>query len=356
MNISHQRLQSLCLTNSTLKSPQQALHWLAAVQAQDFAGAKWSLGLRVPGSNETLIDNAFETGTILRTHLLRPTWHFVAPTDIRWLLQLTAPRVHAVNAFMYGKCELDQTVFKRRDKVLEKSLHGGKHLTRDELRDALEKGGIPTKGEQRMGYLMMQAELDGLICSGPRKGKQFSYMLLEERVPQTAKLTREEALIELTRRYFRSRGPATLHDFSKWSGLTMTDVKHGLESVKTEFQNETIDGQSYWFHAHAGSGKLKSPIAHLLSIYDEYISSYKDRSAMGNEKDGEKMKAMGNDLTHIIIIDGQIIGTWKRVQGKSVIIKPNFFRQLKTVEKQAFVQAAEEYGRFLDLPVEFEYK
>jgi hypothetical protein len=136
----------------------------------------------------------------------------------------------------------------------------------------------------------------------------------------------------------------------------MADAKHGLESVKTEFQNEAIDGQSYWFDAHAEPAASKKPIVHLLSIFDEYISSYKDRSAMGDEKVGEKLKSMGNDLTHIIVLDGQIIGTWKRVQAKSVIIKPNFFRPLKTAEKPAFVQAAEEYGRFLNLPVEFEYK
>jgi hypothetical protein len=356
MNISQQRLHSLGLTHSTLKSPQEAVHWLVAAQAQDFAGAKWSLGLRIPNSTESLMDHAFETGDILRTHLLRPTWHFVSPPDIRWLLQLTAPRVHAVNAFMYRKMELDSAIFKRSNKALEKSLQGGKHLTRDELRDSLEKGGIRTEGEQRMSYLLMRAELDGLICSGPRKGRQFGYMLLEERVPQTANLTRDEALLELTQRYFRSRGPATLHDFSKWSGLTMADAKHGLEAVKSQFQNETINGQSYWFQESTQRPKSKSPTLHLLSIFDEYISSYKDRSAMVNEKDGEKLKSMGNDLTYVIVLDGQIIGTWKRVQGKSVVIKPNFFRTLKKGEKQAFVHAAEGYGHFLELPLEFDYK
>lgn len=356
MNISQQRLRNLCITHSTLKSPQQVVGWLAAVQAQDFAGAKWSLGLRISNSTESMIDRAFEKGDILRTHLLRPTWHFVSPSDIRWLLQLTAPRVHAVNAFMYRKMELDPAIFKRSNKALEKSLHGGKHLTRDELRDSLEKARIRTEGEQRMSYLLMQAELDGLICSGPRKGKQFSYMLLEERVPQAARLSREEALIELTKRYFTSRGPATLHDFSKWSGLTMADGKHGLEAVKSQLQNETINGQSYWFQENTEHQASKSPTLHLLSIFDEYISSYKDRSAMVNEKDGEKLKSMGNGLTYVIVLDGQIIGTWKRIQGKSVVIKPNFFRSLKKDEKQAFVHAAEEYGRFLNLPVEIEYK
>lgn len=280
MNISQQRLQNQSLLDSTLKSPQEVVSWLVAVQAQDFAGVKWALGLRIPDSNEAMIDKAFKDGFILRTHLLRPTWHFVTPQDIRWLLQLTAPRVHAANAFMYRKTGLETGIFKRSNQAIEKALQSQKQLTRDELRDVLENAGVKTEGDQRMTYLMMQAELDGLICSGPRKGNQFTYMLLEERVPQAAKLTREEALIELTKRYFTSRGPSTTHDFAKWSGLTLTEVKHGIASIKTAVHHEIIDGQEYWFGMEGKPLKTKLPIVHLLSIYDEYISSYKDRSAM----------------------------------------------------------------------------
>ena len=220
-DIAKQRLGNQGLIQSAFDNPVDVVSWLGAVQSQDYFGAKWALGLRIPNAIDDSIEKAFQNGSFLRTHLMRPTWHFVTPADIRWLLKLTAPRVHATNAFMYRKTELDQKVFKRSNAVIEKALQGSKQLTRDELRDVFTKAGIKTEGEQRMAYLLMQAELDGVICSGPRKGKQFTYMLLEERVPLVRELTREEALIELTKRYFTSRGPASVQDYAKWSGLTI---------------------------------------------------------------------------------------------------------------------------------------
>lgn len=355
--IAHQRLQNQRIVDSTFKSPAEVVGWLGAVQAQDFAGAKWSLGLRIPNSNEAMIDQAFQEGAILRTHLLRPTWHFVTPADIRWLLALTAPRVHAVNAFMYRKVELDEKVFKKTNAIMEKALHGGKQLTRDELRDAFTKAGIKTEGEQRMTYIMMQAELDGLLCSGPRKGKQFTYTLLEERVPRVSEVTHDEALGLLATRYLTSRGPATVHDFSKWSGLTISDAKRGIESVKSKFQHETIQDQTYWFMENQKPAKIKTPIIHLLSIYDEYISSYKDRSAINSEEFAERLSAMGNALTYILVLNGRIIGTWKRTLEKnSVILHPDIFVSLKKEEKEALRQTTERYGAFLGLEAELEYK
>ncbi|HXQ33145.1 MAG TPA: crosslink repair DNA glycosylase YcaQ family protein, partial [Anaerolineales bacterium] len=126
--------------------------------------------------------------------MLRPTWHFVAPADIRWVLALTAPRVQAVNAYMYRKLEMDNALFKRSNTALTKALRGGKELTRVELASALQQAGIPTVGELRMGYIMMRAELDAVVCSGARRGKQYTYALLEERVPPVKKLDRDEAL------------------------------------------------------------------------------------------------------------------------------------------------------------------
>ena len=350
LNIPHQRLRNLGILEPNFETPADVVHWLGAVQSQDYAGAKWALGMRMTHATDELVDQAFANGSILRTHLMRPTWHFVTPSDIRWLLELTAPRVRAASAYMYRKEELDDKVFKRSNAALEKALQGGKSLTRDELRDALEKARIKTEGDQRMTYLMMQAELDGVICSGPRQGKQFTYMLLEERVPQARKVSHDEALAELSKRYFTSRGPATIHDFAKWSGLTIADAKLGLEAVRPQFQNEVIAGQTYWFKEPEKSATLSSPIIHLLSVYDEYISSYKDRSAMANEKDAEKMVSMGNDLTYIILLNGQAIGTWKRaLKKKEVIITPNLFIPLKKAEKEALVRTAEEYGKFLGL-------
>src|SRR5512133_2693861 len=178
LDILRYRLHNQFLSQTECTQPAQVVEQLGAVQSQDYAGAKWALAQRVQGPlTDTEIDKAFNEGQILRTHVMRPTWHFVAPADIRWLLMLTGPRVHQASAFMYRKLELDAAIIKKSYKVLEKALQGNKQLTRTELGTALEKAGIPTAEGQRLGYFMMSAELDGVICNGGRKGKQFTYAL-----------------------------------------------------------------------------------------------------------------------------------------------------------------------------------
>ncbi len=352
LDIARQRLHNQHIARATFEKPSDVVAWLGAVQAQDYASAKWALGLRLQGATDRDIEQAFTEGSILRTHLMRPTWHFVTPADIRWMLALTAPRVHAVNAYMYRKLELDSALFKRSNAALAKALQGGKQLTRDELRGVLQKAGIATDGELRMGYIMMRAELDKIVCSGARRGRQFTYALLEERTPHAKTLKRDEALAELARRYFMSRGPATVQDFAKWSGLTTADARSGLEVVKAQLQHEVVDGQSYWFSTATPSAKDVSPTAYLLSIYDEYISGYKDRSAIGDARHTAKLIALGNALAYIIVVNGQIVGTWKRTLRKdAVVIETNIFTRLTKAENRAVAVAAHQYGAFLDLPV-----
>src|SRR6266704_5397496 len=215
--IAQQRLHNQHITQRTLETPQALVEWLGAVQAQDFAAAKWALGLRLHGVTDDDIEQAFTNGAILRTHVMRPTWHFVSPADIRWLLALTAPRVHQTLAYYNRKLELDDAVFRCTNAMLANALQGGKQLTRDELVFALQQAGIATEGEQRVTHIMMRAELDGVICSGARRDKQFTYALLAERAPHARMLARDEALAELTTRYFMSHGPATIQDFVWWS-------------------------------------------------------------------------------------------------------------------------------------------
>jgi hypothetical protein len=352
MDIPRQRLHNQCITKTTFRKPDDAVAWLGAVQAQDYAGAKWALGLRLQGAVDGDVERAFTEGAILRTHMLRPTWHFVTPADIRWMLALTAPRVHAANAFMYRKLELDAAIFKRSNAALAKALSDGGGLTRDELREVFQKAGIAAEGELRLGYLLMRAELDGLVCSGPRRGKQFTYALLDERVPQAKTLERDAALAELARRYFTSRGPATVQDFAKWSGLTVADARNGLEEVKAQFQQTVAGGQIYWFSESKPFTKVGSPTAHLSSVYDEYISGYKDRSAIIDERHATTLRALGNALNYIVVIDGQIVGAWKRTLRKNaVIVETNLFRRLTETENRAVTAAAKRYGKFLELPV-----
>src|SRR5438270_2674002 len=228
LDIAQRRLHNQHITRRTLETPEALVEWLGAVQAQDYAAAKWALGLRLPGVTDDDIEQAFTGGTILRTHVMRPTWHFVSSADIRWLLALTAPRVHAANAYWYRRVGVDETTVGHSMDVLANALQGGKQLTRDELASALKLAGIVTEGEQRVTYIVMRAELDGLICSGARRGKQFTYALLAERAPHPRMLARDEALAELTMRYFMSHGPAAIRDFVWWSGLTAADAKAGL--------------------------------------------------------------------------------------------------------------------------------
>jgi hypothetical protein len=353
LDIAQRRLLSQRLSGPKLGTPGEATAWLAACQAQDFAGAKWAVGLRLSTATDAGLEQSFNRGEILRTHLLRPTWHFVTPADIRWLLELTAGRVHAVNAGMYRQAGLDGETFQRSLAALASALQGGQYQTRDELRQALQQAGVSTDKEFRMTYIMMHAELEGLVCSGPRRGKQFTYALLDERAQQAKRLRRDEALAELAQRYFTSRGPATVQDFAKWSGLTVAEAGSGLEAVKDQLEQEVVDGQVCWFAPGEMGAEQASPAVHLLSIYDEYISGYKDRSAMVAPDVGKRLMAMGAALGYIVVVDGQVVGTWRRtLKRQAVMIELNLMQPLATAEMLAVEAAAVRYGEFLGLKPE----
>jgi hypothetical protein len=348
-DIARRRLANQHITSAPFAQPADAVSWLVAVQAQDYPGAKWALGLRLPDVHEADIDRAFNKGDILRTHVMRPTWHFVTPADIRWLLALTAPRVHAVNAHRYRELELDKATLKRGHTALIKALRGGQHLTREELGEALEKAGVAEAKGQRLAYLVMHAELEGVICSGPRRGKQFTYALLEERVSPVQVLKRDEALTEFARRYFASHGPAAVRDFAKWSGLSSADAKRGLDSIKDQMQHEELNGDDYWYMPTRSPAKPASPTAYLLSVYDEYIIGYHDRSMIAQAEVAARLFTMGNALTAVVVIDGQIIGTWRRALNKdTAVIEMNPFRPLTKAEQRAVAAAAQRYGEFLE--------
>jgi hypothetical protein len=267
------------------------------------------------------------------------------------MLAITAPRVHALNAPYYRKLGLDRDLFQRSTTALTHALQGGNQLTRDEVRGVLAQAGIATAGELRMSYILMCAELDGVVCSGARRGKQFTYALLSERAPQARHLERDHALAELAGRFFLSRGPATVQDFARWSGLTVVDARAGLEAVGSQLQHEQIDGQSYWRSPATPAISEHAPAAVLLSIYDEYISGYKDRSAVIEPSYGAKLQALGNALTAIVVVDGQVVGTWKRrLKKDAVVIETDIFAALTNAESQAVATAIEQYAAFLQLP------
>jgi hypothetical protein len=353
VDIVRYRLHNQFLSQTNFTDPSQVVAALGAVQSQDYSGGKWALGQRLKNaSTDATIDKAFNQGKILRTHVMRPTWHFVTPADIRWMLALTGPRVHTVNGFMYRQQGLDREIIQKSYRVLDNALQGNKQMTRTELGSAFEKAGIKNAKGVRLGYFIMSAELDAIICSGARKGKQFTYALLEERAPQVKALSHDEALAELTRRYFATRGPATLQDFTWWSGLTMAEAREGIELVKSQFVNEVFEDQTYWFANSLSLVKEKSPTAHLLPNYDEYFIGFKNRSAIGKVAQLANVEANNPAfLAHIIIIDGQIVGGWKRTLKKdAVLVELNLITKLTKAESEAVKTAIEQYGKFLGLP------
>ena len=345
------RLHNQQLTQQEFKNPGEVVGWMGAMQAQEYALAKWALGLRLPGLKDADIEQAFTDGSILRTHVMRPTWHFVTPADIRWILALTAPRVHALNAYMYRKLELDAELLLRSNTVIAKTLEGGKQLTRAELALALGQAGIVAEG-MRLGYIVMNAELDAIICSGARRGKQFTWALLDERAPQAITLTRDEALAELVKRFFSSHGPAMVHDFAWWSGLTIADTKAGLEMCKPQLMQEEINGRMYWFSSSIPDAKSASGTAYLLPPYDEYGIGYKDHSAILDPAHMEQIADGSRTFTAFYAIQGQFAGMWKRTFNKGgVVIDTRPFRSLTPAENTAFAAAAQRFGEFLGMPV-----
>jgi hypothetical protein len=349
MRIVSERLHNQRLSSAGFKEAVDVVRWLGAVQAQDFAAAKWALGLRMRSATDAAIEEAYNEGQILRTHLMRPTWHFVAPDDIRWLLELTAPRVNARAGPNFRKYELDDGVFKKTNKVLTNALKGGKHLTRAELRAALNRSGIAADDIIRLAHIMLRAELDGVVCSGRRRGKQFTYALIDERVPAAPALTRDEALAKLTSRYFTSHGPATLQDFVWWSGLTVSDAKRGVQMIDTQLRTELVHDKSYWLPRSKTT--LQPGSAYLLPAFDEYNVAYKDRAAVVELNDTHPQLSTWDLLGPTVIVDGKVAGNWKATLAQqSVTITVTPARTLKKSERVAITAAADRYATFLGLP------
>ena len=351
MDIARARLHIQRLSSAGFASPGDVVRWLGAVQAQDYPGAKWALALRMRRTTDGAIEHAFAAGEILRTHVMRPTWHFVAPADIRWILALTAPRVRAILAGYDRRLGIDTVVVRRAEKAIRGALKGGVQLTRQELKAVLQKAGVAADGVQRLAHLMMHAELNGVICSGALRNRQFTYALLDERVPQASVLQRDEALAELTRRYFTSHGPAQIQDFVWWSGLTTADARVGLDMMRHHLADEMIDGKRYWFSSSVPRSSRLRRRAYLLPLYDEYLIAYKDRSAASGPVRWNTVTSR-DPLSAPVVIDGRVVGGWKRtlMKGRVIVTVHMPIRQGRA-ETRLVMDAASEFGTFLGLDV-----
>ena len=346
-----QRLVNQRLTGAGHRRPADVVSWCGAVQAQEYEPARWGLGLRmVDDAADASVERAFDQGRLLRTHVMRPTWHFVTPADIGWLLALTAPRVRRVLASYMRSVELDASTLAGATTIVERALRDGQYLTRIEMGEHLLRAGLVMTG-LRLAFLTLHAELDGVICSGPRRGKQFTYALLAERAPRPRTLERDEALAELTKRYFRSHGPASIRDFVWWSGMTTTDAKRGLDINRA--RSENVDGLTYWSVDPPPSALVRDDEVFLLPIYDEYLVAYRDRTAVPHGPSTIR-SASGRVVRfrHALVIDGQVAGTWRiERDGRGVTLAATAMRRLSRREQRDLADAAGRYGRFAGGPI-----
>jgi hypothetical protein len=343
-----QRLLNQHIAKPVHTDPEEVVSLMGAMQAQEYAMAKWAVGLRCKNVCAIDVERAISEGRILRTHLLRPTWHFVTPADIRWMLKLTAPGIRALSAYMMRKVELTSPVLLRSQKILEKTLAGHQYKTRSELQDILIRSRIDVRNGIRLSYVMMIAELDAQICSGPRKGKQSTYALLDERiVPRSSKqFNREESLNELARRYYQSRGPATVHDFAGWCGMSIRDSKNAVENIRHEFLTEKVNGVEFIFPTPCGPSKIRSTF--LMPDYDEFGMAYKDRSALIDGKIKMKFQRDGSTVfNRWVVVNGKLAGTWTKTESaKQIDAELTRFAKFSGADETNINKAYKEYVSF----------
>jgi hypothetical protein len=326
---------------------------MGAMQAQDYAMAKWAIGIRLPGSTDKSVEAAIDKGEILRTHVMRPTWHFVTAEDIYWMLELTAPKIKSSMKGRHKALGLTDKLLAKSNAVIEKALSGGEHLTREELFAHLTKAKIPLDVHRKI-HFPLWAELSLIICSGKKKGTKQTYALLEKRVPKTKSLNKDEALAKLARQYFSSHCPATVQDFTWWSGLPAGDARHALEMIKSEFVSETIGSQVYWFtNEFLVPTKDSSKSAYLLPAYDEFIISYKDRSAALNFEHNRKTISVNGIFYPTIVLNGEVTGLWRRTFKKDVVnVEAEFFHPHSKASKALIKKAAAPFAHFLEKKID----
>lgn len=352
-SIIYHRLQLQKISAAHPENIQSVVAYMGAIQAQDYPMAKWAVGCRLPNTTDAVIENALNKGEIVRTHVLRPTWHLVAAQDVRWMLALTGPFIKAASASRDRDLGIDASLYQKTNAAIVKALEGNKHLTRAEVMQELEKSGIATNSSLAV-HFMMNAECDGLVCNGIMKGKEHTYTLLEQKILAAPVLHREEALATLAQRYFTSHAPATLPDFQWWSGLPMRDARAALESIKKELASFELEGKTYFIHEQKLDATAQEPTqgVHFLPAFDEYTVSYKDRSVVFDPSWHKEAITSNGIFKPIILINGQVKGIWKRtVQKQKVVVEPTFFDPNDQLEMDVMQRATQGYGNFLGMTV-----
>lgn len=352
-DIGRVRVHAQGLATTPFADPAAVVRWLGAVQAQEFALARWSVAQRAAGARASAVDAAVSEGTILRTHVLRPTWHFVARDDLRWMLALTAGHVLTKMRPWDRQAGIDDALVRKALKAASRLISRSGHATRAEVAGAFARAGVPRQ-PWLVGHLLMHAELRGVVCSGAPRGAQQTYALVDERAPAASALSGDEALAALTLRYFRSHGPATARDFQWWSGLGAVQVRRGLEIAGPSL--ECIDAGGRRLFAAPGSAPVRRAAGepavkgHLLQSFDELIVAYTETRALA-DINGVARTADGTGLlARSIVVDGQVVARWRREgTGRTlrVVVEP-FTRLTRSIEA-AVRDAAARYAAFADV-------
>lgn len=346
--ISHLRLHNQQVTTSVFSTPKDVVDWMGAMQAQDFTMSRWAVGVRLPGSAESVIEEAFNKGDILRTHLMRPTWHLVSSDDISWMIELTAPSVKSSIRSRRTELELTDEFLRFGFSILEKAMEDGRHATRDELVRLFTEAGI-SLNDNRAAHILMHAELEGLICSGMIKNNKQTYALLDYRVKNKKKHHREEALALLARKYFQSHSPATVRDFCWWSGLGIRDVRAGMEAIRKDLLSVTVGDETYWILESSSAASPSAKGIFFLPAYDEFLISYTDRTASLLLEHHNKAVSSNGIFKPIIIEDGHVTGIWNRIVKKDkILLNTVFFDEPRISVLKRLEKAVIPYGTFMN--------
>jgi len=341
------RLANQRIAGTRFLTAKDTIGWMGAMQAQDMAMAKWAAGIRTVNSTEQSIEEAINDGEILRTHVLRPTLHLVSAENIRWMLELSASQIKTALKSHHKELGFTGDIVAKSNRIIQDALITGSHLTREELMAELVRGGINTD-DNRGYHLILFAELDGLICSGRLAGKNLTYALMDQRTLNKKHWTRDESLAKLAVLYFSSRGPATLQDFIWWARLSTVDAKRALEMAGFELDQATVDGQVYWFSKSQSNPIISPDEVYLLPAFDEYIICYADRTASLPQKDFHKAVSSNGIFRPVIVVNGRVIGIWKKgIKKDKVIVEPNFFSSPDKSIFNKFENAANHFGSFL---------
>lgn len=346
-----QRLATQRLTSTPLPTPGEVVELLTCVQSQERDHALFSLGLRTGRATMRSMRAALDRGEFLRTHILRPTWHFVRPADLRWILALTSARVERTMGARHRQLELDELAIGRSLEALAELLAGGRHLTRAEL-GALGHRQLPKAGE-RLGHLLLVAELRGLICSGPSKGAHHSYALVAEKIPPAPELDAEESLARLVHRFFAGHGPASAQEFARWSSLTGADARRGVEALGDTLECVEVDGTPLWFDpARRARRRPAAPAAWLFPTYDEVVLTYPSISFA--VADGHPQPKPDDPFWARVVHGTTNVGAWKRTVARGRV---NVRAELAPAgpDVRADVQAAaQRLADFLELPLDYD--